>query len=390
MTACLPMQEPCLRDTNRNDFLSYRQWYGILTPEHEHNIFLGDIGRFSKEGDFLKLGSMFESSPKRLMEKGQSAEKWVCVKRPGPDKVFSSEEMMLDPFISSTTGWMKVPDESIREYISKNCATNHRIKFLCLRRADRSSLTYEYVKPTTAMKLGQLRKGKWAHALLLGGPLQRHELRHPGLTEWLNLNCGALRRQLELLNPSEQDAEYGIILVMTTYTSPGFTDVRFLNQGDDLSPIIMGGMPGANGASKWLRGYPVDMTQPSFNGEFYTNEAQGVHDVCYGTNCRLKGVGLFSLMGIQSKELQDYDDLWNLLTTFYEMKKKRMLGIGRNTLRSRRYQRCKNVKHSWSYCYLCLQCNIINRRSFICMFLKSESDVSRNALFQYGEMRHIS
>ena len=154
--------------------------------------------------------------------------------------------------------------------------TESRYRFLCLRRADRSSLTYEYVRPNSAMKLGQLRKRKWAHALLLGGPLQRHELRDPGLTEWLNLNCGSLRRQLELLNPSERDEEYGIILVFTNFTSPGFTDVRFMNNGDELAPIIMGGAPGGNGTTKWLRGYPVDMTQPSFNGEFYTNEAQGV------------------------------------------------------------------------------------------------------------------
>src|SRR5437773_1334134 len=102
------------------------------------------------------------------------------------------------------------------------------IKFLCLRRADRNSLTYEYVKPSAAFKLSQIKKAKWAHALLLGGLLTKQELCNPEILEWLRLNSKSLRRQLELLDPADQDDEYGLILVVTKFTAPGFTEVRFL------------------------------------------------------------------------------------------------------------------------------------------------------------------
>jgi hypothetical protein len=85
-----------------------------------------------------------------------------------------------------------------------------------------------------------------------------------------------LRRQLELLYAGERDEEYGLILVLTVYTASGFTDVKFLNQGDDLAPVVMGLRSGAGRYAKWLRGYPVSGTRNAFNGEFLTNDAPGV------------------------------------------------------------------------------------------------------------------
>ena len=151
-----------------------------------------------------------------------------------------------------------------------------RIKFLRLRRADRNSLTYEYVKPSSALKVAQLRKNQWARALLLGGPLQREELRNPALLDWIRLNSKALRRQLDLLESNERDGEYGLVVVLTRVTSVAFTDIKFLNQGDNLAPIIMGSAVGQNGATKWLRGYPVENARTAFNGEFICNEAPAV------------------------------------------------------------------------------------------------------------------
>ena len=98
--------------------------------------------------------------------------------------------------------------------------------------------------------------------------------------EWVRLNSNSLRRQLELLDPTDQDEEYGLILVLTKFTSPGFSDVKFLNHGDNLAPIIMGSTSsGGNGSMKWLRGYPVDVARNAFNGEFGTNETHGVRSL---------------------------------------------------------------------------------------------------------------
>lgn len=137
-------------------------------------------------------------------------------------------------------------------------------------------MTYEYVKPKAAFKLGQTRKNKWARALLLGGPLKRQEIHNPDVLEWVRSNSKSLRRQLELLDPTEQDDEYGLLLILTVYTTTGFTDVKFLNHGDNTAPIYMGSVQSANGGTKWLRGYPVEGTRTAFNGEFCTNEAQEV------------------------------------------------------------------------------------------------------------------
>ena len=154
-----------------------------------------------------------------------------------------------------------------------------RIKFLSLKRANRNSLTYEYVKPSLAVTLGQLQEDQWGHAILLGGPLQRHEIRDSEVfMKWIRRNSKSLRRQIDLLGLTERDEEYGLILVLTTYTSPRFTDVKFLNRaGESLAPVIMG--RSGNGAlrgAKWLRGYPIDYTDLSFNGEFLTDEAPEV------------------------------------------------------------------------------------------------------------------
>ena len=113
-------EEECLRDDIdiRNDFISYRQWYGLLPPKHEQTILLGDLGRFTPNGEFVKLGSMFQSSEKTLLKSGNTAEKWVAVERPAPENIVMSEEMIFDPFVSKTTGWTAVPEETIDAYIT--------------------------------------------------------------------------------------------------------------------------------------------------------------------------------------------------------------------------------------------------------------------------------
>lgn len=109
--------EECPRDSARNDFVGYRQWYGLLPPKHEQSILLGDLGRFTPTGDFLKLGSMFQPSEKRVLEKGNSVEKWVSVEKPVLDNIVMSEELVFDPFVSRTTGWTPVPEEYIQQYV---------------------------------------------------------------------------------------------------------------------------------------------------------------------------------------------------------------------------------------------------------------------------------
>jgi hypothetical protein len=150
------------------------------------------------------------------------------------------------------------------------------IKFLCLRRADRNSLTYEYVKPSAAIDFRQLRKDKGAHALLLGGPMTRQEIRDPKFVEWVRLNSKALRRQLEATDLHERDEEVGLVLVLTTFTSPAFADIQFQNDRDTLAPVVMGSTTGPQGSSKWLRGYPLDTSRDSFDGEIHINERSGV------------------------------------------------------------------------------------------------------------------
>lgn len=95
--------------------------------------------------------------------------------------------------------------------------------------------------------------------------------------EWVRLNSCALKRQLELLLPEERD-EFGLVLVLTTFTSPGYTDIRFLNNGDMLAQIVVGGTAGGTFSSKWLRGYPLD-SSTSFDGEVVIDEGQEVETI---------------------------------------------------------------------------------------------------------------
>lgn len=109
-------ENDCLRDDIRHDFINYRQWYGLLPPKHEQSMLLGDVGRFTPSGEFLKLGSMFQTSEKIIPQNGGIAEKWVSVERPAPENIVMSEEMMFDPFVSKTTGWAPIPEDSIDAY----------------------------------------------------------------------------------------------------------------------------------------------------------------------------------------------------------------------------------------------------------------------------------
>jgi hypothetical protein len=155
-----------------------------------------------------------------------------------------------------------------------------------LKRADRASLTYEYVKPVSAITLSQKAPGEWAHALLLGGPLQRHEIRQSDLVlNWIRRNSESLRRQISLLNNDDRDEECGLVLVLATFTSPRYADVRFLSHAEGVPPVIMGRISrGFNGGSKWIRGYPVDTIDDNFEGEFLMNEGEEVCcHVCF--NC---------------------------------------------------------------------------------------------------------
>ena len=98
---CLLKEKGCLRDSMLNDFIAYRQWYGLVPPEHERSIKLGDLGHFNSDGKFVKVGGMFDAS-----EGG----KW------GNSREWS-EEIVSDPFVSTTTGWARVPDEKLGEYL---------------------------------------------------------------------------------------------------------------------------------------------------------------------------------------------------------------------------------------------------------------------------------
>src|ERR1700694_4230181 len=104
----------CLRDSTRKDFKKYRQYYGVAPPEHEAHIHVGDLGRFTAEGEFIRLGNMFESSEQTILEKCH-AERWWGVSRGGVGNLVVSEEMVFEPFISPTTEWTRVPDQNLKE-----------------------------------------------------------------------------------------------------------------------------------------------------------------------------------------------------------------------------------------------------------------------------------
>jgi hypothetical protein len=118
---CSRGEEECLRETTRKDFQPYREYYGIAPPEHEPTIDVGDLGRFTPEGEFIRLGCMFESSEQTLLEKTH-AERWLGVPRPSVGDVVVSEELIFDPFISRTTGWEHVADDRMQGYTHPNIA----------------------------------------------------------------------------------------------------------------------------------------------------------------------------------------------------------------------------------------------------------------------------
>lgn len=107
-------QQECLRDSTRKDFKGYRRYYGIAPPEHEPHIRVGDLGRFTPDGEFIRLGCMFESSGQTILEKCH-AERWLGVTRSTVGNVVISEEMVFEPFMSPTTTWTHVPEDRLKE-----------------------------------------------------------------------------------------------------------------------------------------------------------------------------------------------------------------------------------------------------------------------------------
>lgn len=144
-----------------------------------------------------------------------------------------------------------------------------------MKRADRNSLTYEYVHPRAAVRLRQLKKNRWGHALLVGGPLQRNELHDFKLDLWLQRNSKILRRTLDSLEKEEVDKEYGLVVVMTLFTSPGYMDVKFRDTSDGFAPIVLG-CTACGDSMRWLRGYPTNDGANAFDGEVITHEGPTV------------------------------------------------------------------------------------------------------------------
>ena len=107
MASCFPKGQECIRDTMRNGFTAYRQWYSLVPPKHERSINVGDLGHFNREGEFIQLGKIFESSEKTFLKDGHTTEKWVGIPRSSPG-VITSEEVVFDPFISRTTVWTHI------------------------------------------------------------------------------------------------------------------------------------------------------------------------------------------------------------------------------------------------------------------------------------------
>jgi hypothetical protein len=132
MTSCFPKEQECVRDMVHNDFIAYRQWYGLVPPEHERTINLGDLGRFNRDGEFIRLGKMFESSEKTFLKDGYTTEKWIGI--PRSSEIVSSEEIVVDPFVSRTTGWTHIPQDEIQKYLppsSKFCLPVVLSSYVC-------------------------------------------------------------------------------------------------------------------------------------------------------------------------------------------------------------------------------------------------------------------
>lgn len=117
MPSCLPVEKESLRDSSRADFLAYRPWYGLVVPEHERNIALGEVGRFNGQGEWIRLANIFETCQKQVLKEGGTSEGYVGVSRSvGGGTVLASEEMVFDPFIGRMAGWMSIPREDMKEY----------------------------------------------------------------------------------------------------------------------------------------------------------------------------------------------------------------------------------------------------------------------------------
>ena len=116
MASCLPTERECIRDTVRDDFVSYRPWYGVVPPEHERSFGLGDIGRFNRKGEFVRLGGMFEGVEKAVGTDGFTGGKLLGISRPLAEETLTSEELVVDPFVSRTTNWQHVPQDQLKEY----------------------------------------------------------------------------------------------------------------------------------------------------------------------------------------------------------------------------------------------------------------------------------
>jgi hypothetical protein len=115
--SCLPLDPQATRDSSRDDFIAYRPWYGVAPPGNEPDIALGDVGRFTAAGEWVRLGSMFETSSAVDLKGCETVEGLTGISRVvGGGTVLASEECVFDPFISRTTGWLALPREDMKEY----------------------------------------------------------------------------------------------------------------------------------------------------------------------------------------------------------------------------------------------------------------------------------
>lgn len=116
--SCFPLDAQTTRDSSRDDFIAYRPRYGVATPGNEPDIALGDVGRFDAGGEWVRLGSMFETSSVVDLKGSETVEGLVGISRGvGGGTVLASEECVFDPFISRTTGWLALPREDMKEFL---------------------------------------------------------------------------------------------------------------------------------------------------------------------------------------------------------------------------------------------------------------------------------
>jgi hypothetical protein len=106
----------CLRSTFRSDFSHYRQFYGLVPPNHEQGIHLGDLAYFSRAGEYTKLAGMFDRPD--TPGSGVVSGRWVSVERSEEGSVFMAEELVFDPFVNRATQWKSVHEERLERYMS--------------------------------------------------------------------------------------------------------------------------------------------------------------------------------------------------------------------------------------------------------------------------------